>query len=70
MLITSTQTTFFKVEKFGLRTGYVHDWAGHSSGKDGQDFAKGTSDKAILNFESEYTLPLGFSAELKCLQWI
>ncbi|MBF1197114.1 MAG: hypothetical protein HXM15_06615, partial [Fusobacterium periodonticum] len=55
---------FFKVEKFGLRTGYVHDWAGHSSGKDGQDFAKGTSDKAILNFESEYTLPLGFSAEL------
>ena len=55
---------FFKVEKFGLRTGYIHDWAGHSSGKDGQEFGKGTSDKAILNFESEYTLPLGFSAEL------
>ena len=55
---------FFKVEKFGLRTGYIHDWAGHSSGKDGQNFSSGTSDKAILNFESEYTLPLGFSAEL------
>ena len=55
---------FFKVEKFGLRTGYIHDWSGHSSGKDGQEFGEGTSDKAILNFESEYTLPLGFSAEL------
>ena len=47
-----------------FRTGYVHDWSGHTSGVDGQKFSKGSNNRAILNFESEYTLPLGFSAEL------
>ena len=55
---------FFKVDKFGLRTGYEHNWAGHDSGVNGQEFSKGTNNRAILNFESEYTLPWGFSAEL------
>ena len=47
---------FFKVEKFGLRTGYAHKWAGHDNDN--------TVERALVNFESEYTLPLGFSAEL------
>ena len=47
---------FFKVEKFGLRTGYAHKWAGHDNDN--------TLERALVNFESEYTLPLGFSAEL------
>ena len=55
---------FFKADKFGFRTGYEHNWAGHTSGVDGQKFSKGSNNRAILNFESEYTLPLGFSAEL------
>ena len=55
---------FFKVDKFGLRTGYEHNWTGHDSGVEGQKFSKGTNNRAILNFESEYTLPWGFSAEL------
>ena len=55
---------FFKADKFGFRTGYVHDWSGHTSGVDGQKFSQGSNNRAILNFESEYTLPLGFSAEL------
>ena len=55
---------FFKADKFGFRTGYEHNWAGHTSGVDGQKFSKGSNNRAILNFESAYTLPLGFSAEL------
>ena len=47
---------FFKVDKFGLRAGYAHKWAGHDNDN--------TVERALLNFESEYTLPLGFSAEL------
>ena len=47
---------FFKVEKFGLRTGYAHKWAGHDN--------DATLERALINFESEYTLPAGFSAEL------
>ena len=61
---------FFKVEKFGLRPGYAHNWTGHSNGGEGRDYAPydgydaGTNNQYFLNFESEYTLPLGFSAEL------
>ncbi|MHB9307715.1 major outer membrane protein FomA [Fusobacterium polymorphum] len=55
---------FFKADKFGFRAGYEHNWAGHTSGVDGQKFSKGSNNRAILNFESAYTLPLGFSAEL------
>ena len=47
---------FFKVEKFGVRTGYAHKWAGHDNDN--------TLERALVNFESEYTLPAGFSAEL------
>ena len=47
---------FFKVDKFGLRTGYAHKWAGHDNDH--------TLERALVNFESEYTLPAGFSAEL------
>ena len=47
---------FFKVEKFGLRTGYAHEWAKHDN--------DATLERALVNFESEYTLPAGFSAEL------
>ena len=47
---------FFKVDKFGLRTGYAHKWAGHDNDH--------TLERALVNFESEYTLPLGFSAEV------
>ena len=47
---------FFKVEKFGLRTGYAHKWSGHDN--------DATLERALVNFESEYTLPAGFSAEL------
>lgn len=57
-------SNFFKADKFGFRAGYIHDWASHNSGRDGQKFSQGTTDRAILNFESEYTLPWGFSAEL------
>lgn len=61
---------FFKVEKFGLRPGYAHNWTGHSNGGEGRDYVPydgydgGTNNQYFLNFESEYTLPLGFSAEL------
>ena len=55
---------FFKADKFGFRTGYEHNWSGHNSGEDGQEFSKGSNNRAVLNFESEYTLPWGFSAEL------
>lgn len=61
---------FFKVEKFGLRPGYAHNWSGHSNGGEGREYVTfdgyngGTNNKYFLNFESEYTLPLGFSAEL------
>ena len=47
---------FFKVDKFGLRTGYAHKWAGHDNDH--------TLERALVNFESVYTLPLGFSAEV------
>lgn len=47
---------FFKVDKLGLRAGYAHKWSGHDNDN--------TLERALLNFESEYTLPLGFSAEL------
>lgn len=61
---------FFKVEKFGLRPGYAHNWSGHSNGGEGREYVTfdgyngGTNNIYFLNFESEYTLPLGFSAEL------
>ena len=57
-------SSFFKADKFGLRAGYQHKWSGHSSGEEGQGFDKGTQDNYLVNFESEYTLPWGFSAEL------
>ena len=47
---------FFKVDKFGVRTGYAHKWAGHDNDN--------TLERALVNFESAYTLPAGFSAEL------
>ena len=47
---------FFKVDKLGLRAGYAHKWSGHDNDN--------TLERALVNFESEYTLPLGFSAEL------
>ena len=63
-------SNFFKADKFGFRTGYIHDWNGHGNdlpGTDGvnviQKFPYGSTNKYILNFESEYTLPWGFSAE-------
>ena len=57
-------SSFFKADKFGLRAGYQHKWSGHSSGEVGQEFDDGTQDNYFVNFESEYTLPWGFSAEL------
>ena len=57
-------SNFFKADKFGFRVGYQHKWAGHDSGVVGQPFSKGTQDNYLINFESEYTLPWGFSAEL------
>ena len=57
-------SNFFKADKFGFRVGYQHKWAGHDSGVVGQPFSKGTQDNYLINFESEYTLPCGFSAEL------
>ncbi|WP_074016078.1 major outer membrane protein FomA [Fusobacterium massiliense] len=47
---------FFKVDKLGLRPGYKHVWNGHGH--------EGVKNEYHLAFESEYTLPLGFSAEL------
>ena len=47
---------FFKVDKLGLRPGYKHVWKGHGH--------EGVKNEYHLAFESEYTLPLGFSAEL------
>ena len=47
---------FFKVDKLGLRAGYAHKWSGHDNDN--------TLERALVNFESEYTLPWGFSAEL------
>ena len=47
---------YFKVDTFGLRPRYAHSWTGHSNDK--------TSNKYALDFESTYTLPAGFSAEL------
>ena len=47
---------YFKVDTFGLRPRYAHSWAGHNHDK--------TTDKYALDFESTYTLPAGFSAEL------
>ena len=47
---------YFKVDTFGLRPRYAHSWTGHGNDK--------TSNKYALDFESTYTLPAGFSAEL------
>ena len=47
---------YFKVDSFGLRPKYAHSWVGHNS--------DATRDKVGLDFESTYTLPAGFSAEL------
>ena len=47
---------FFKVDKLGLRPGYKHVWNGHGH--------EGVKNEYHLAFESEYTLPLGFSAEV------
>ena len=47
---------YFKVDTFGLRPKYAHSWIGHNS--------DATRDKVGLDFESTYTLPAGFSAEL------
>ena len=47
---------YFKVDTFGLRPNYSHSWAGH-----GNDSSE---DVYALDFESTYTLPAGFSAEL------
>ena len=60
---------FFKADKFGFRLGYQHKWAGHNSGVVGQPFNKGTQDNYFINFESEYTLPWGFSAELNAYNY-
>ena len=48
---------FFKADKLGLRPGYKHVWEGHGH--------EGVSNEYHLAFESAYTLPLGFSAELE-----
>nr|WP_241633816.1 TonB-dependent receptor [Fusobacterium gastrosuis] len=45
---------YFKVDSFALRPIYVHNWAGHE-GKYNNQYG--------VDFESSYTLPLGFSAE-------
>ena len=47
---------YFKVDTFGLRPRYAHSWTGHGNDS--------TSNKYALDFESTYTLPAGFSAEL------
>lgn len=48
---------FFKVEKLGLRPGYVHKWAKHTSAK--------SENQYHLGFESEFSLPLNFSLTLE-----
>lgn len=46
---------YFKVDQFGIRPIYIHQWAEH-----GNDYSV---NKYGLNLESNYTLPFGFSAE-------
>ena len=46
----------FKVDTFGIRPRYAYSWIGHGNND--------TKNKYALDFESTYTLPAGFSAEL------
>ena len=46
---------YFKVNLFGFRPRYVHDWTGHGNDS--------TRNRYGIDFESTYKLPWGFSAE-------